>query len=197
MTRNSIRDAVATHGRTAGTALTAGLFLLLAATSGRAALSPFAAHDEAVLESPQSSVSAGSALQLEGRHFEAGESYTLRLLGALREYDLRKMEPDSAGTLSFQLDIPREVVPGGYQLVAVAADGDVVARLDIAVLAPSPVESSRTEGEAQAVGRAAQMPAARTDDIRIERNRGGVEWGVIGLVIGLAGGLGVGLLRRA
>jgi hypothetical protein len=37
---------------------------------------------------------------------------------------------------------------------------------------------------------------ARAEEISIERNRSGIEWGFIGLIVGGAGGLGIGLLGR-
>lgn len=152
------------------------------------------AHDEAVIESAASAVPAGGALDIQGRDFTGGEAYALRLVGALREYDLRRVEPGPDGTFALELEIPADVVPGAYQLVAVAPDGDVVARLDLQLLAPSRASGGEPAADHAAMGHGAA--AARSDDIRIERDRSGVEWGAIGLVVGLAGGLGLGLLRR-
>ena len=37
---------------------------------------------------------------------------------------------------------------------------------------------------------------ARADELPIERSRAGFEWGVIGLIIGLAAGLGIAMVRH-
>lgn len=162
-------------------------------------------HEEAVLESPASAVPAGTSLTLDGRDFTAGEAYTLRLQGALREYDLREVEPAEDGTFSLELEIPSEVRPGSYQVVALAPDGDVVARLDLAVLrgasgaaAPSGAEGAGDDASSGGGGAAGPSgaDAARSDERPIERRRTGLEWGIIGLLVGLAGGVGIGLLRK-
>lgn len=152
------------------------------------------AHEEAVIESAQSSVAAGGTLTLSGKDFTAGERYALRLVGALREYELGEVEPEDDGTFALELEVPREVAVGAYQVVAVAGDGDEVARMDVQVLATGAAEDGTGAGHPASGGHGDS--GARADDIHIERNRSGVEWGVIGLIVGLAGGLGVGLLRR-
>ena len=167
-----------------------GLFLV--------ALLPAAmwAHENAVLESPQTSVPAGGSLSLDGRDFSAGEGYALRLIGALREYDLRQVAADGDGVFSLAVVIPADVVPGAYQVTAVAPDGDVAARLDMVVLEASADARQHGEMMASDASPASVRPMARADEIEIERDRSGLEWGFIGLLIGLAGGLGLGLLRR-
>jgi hypothetical protein len=37
---------------------------------------------------------------------------------------------------------------------------------------------------------------ARADEMPIQRSRSGAEWGLIGLLVGFAGGAGLSLLRR-
>lgn len=154
------------------------------------------AHEDAVLKSPQTAVPAGGSMNLAGSAFEESGKYRLRLLGALNDYDLREVEADSAGTFSIALSVPAEVASGSYQIVAIASDGDIVARLDVTVLEavtgagraahPAADEEATDEGS----------PGARHDDIRIERSRSGLEWGAIGLLVGLAAGLGLGMIRR-
>ncbi len=157
---------------------------------------PSVAHEKAVLESSRSSVPAGAVLPLDGRDFGEGESYVLRLVGALREYGLGEVEADAEGLFSIELAIPGSVTPGVYQVVAVAPDGDVTARLDLTVLE---AEAARPEGaEERPASEAAHEAAprvARADEMPIERSRSGLEWGINGLLIGGAGGLGLGLMR--
>jgi hypothetical protein len=175
---------------------------IIAAALTVAILSPPAAgyaHEDAVLRSPQSSVAAGDVLPLQGAEFEAGGRYTLRLVGPLREYSLGTIEADSAGGFTIDITIALDVVPGAYQVEAVASDGDVAARLDLTVL-PAAQATQGEDGHAGAMeedmrpGSSGMAPMARSDDIRIERNRSGIEWGLIGLLIGAAAGLGSGLL---
>lgn len=153
------------------------------------------AHEEAVLRSSQTSVAAGSSMELSGSDFAGAESYQLRLLGVLDEYDIGEVEAESSGVFSLRLAVPAEVAPGAYQVVAVASDGDVVARLDVTILAAPAGGTTGTTATDHAMRDQAE-PAARHDDIQIERDRSGVEWGMIGLVIGLAGGIGLGMVRR-
>jgi hypothetical protein len=168
----------------------------LPATAG--ATLPSVAHEKAVLESSRSSVPAGAVLPLDGRDFGPGGSYVLRLVGALREYELGEVEADADGLFSIELAIPGSVTPGTYQVVAVAPDGDVAARLDLTVLE---AEAAEPEGaEERPAGRAAHEAAprvARADEMPIERSRSGLEWGVISLLIGGAAGMGLGLLKKS
>lgn len=175
---------------------------ILAAALTVAILSPPAAgyaHEDAVLRSPQSSVAAGDVLHLQGTEFEAGGRYTLRLIGPLSEYSLGTIEADSAGGFTIDLTIALEVVPGVYQVEAVASDGDVAARLDLTVLSAAQATAGEDGhagemGEDMRPGSGGKAPMARSDDIQIERDRSGIEWGLIGLLIGAAAGLGSGLL---
>ncbi len=152
------------------------------------------AHPEAVLKSPHTSIAAGGSLELNGSDFQESEKYRLRLLGALREYDLREVQADSAGAFSIELSVPAEVAPGSYQIVAIASDGDIVARLDMTVLKAVAAASGAADASHEAISQVGSE-SARSDDIRIERNWSGLEWGVIGLLIGLAGGLGLVMIR--
>lgn len=193
MERRSRADAM---NRAPAAAIAAAFLFAWPLLAAPSALGALGAHEEAVIESPQSSVPAGGTLSLAGKDFTAGESYALRLVGALREYELGEVEPSDAGTFTLELEIPGHVVSGAYRLVAVAEDGDEVARMDLQVLAPNP--SAAAEGGADSGGAhgAAAGGGARADDIRIERDRSGLEWGAIGLLVGLAGGFGIGLLKR-
>ncbi len=159
------------------------------------------AHEKAVLKSPQSAVAVGGTLTLNGSDFEEGETYRLKLVGALNEYKLLQVKADMEGTFSIKVEIPRTVKSGEYKLTAIAPDGDAVARLDLTVLEASPANEAEMrhdladEPEAGHGANSDQM--ARADDLPIQRSRSGAEWGVIGLVIGLAGGLGVSMIRRS
>jgi hypothetical protein len=157
-------------------------------------------HPEATLKAARSVAAAGTALPVTGEHFAANGKVLLALRGALGEYRLAEVTATGEGTLALSLDIPADVRPGRYQLIAVADDGDVVARLELTMEPPAGDSRESAAGGEDAM---ANRPVAgehdtmaRADDMPIERSRNGMEWGIIGLVVGLAGGLGLGLLRR-
>lgn len=156
-------------------------------------VSPAGAHPEAVLESDRASVEAGGSIALRGAEFGPDETYALRLLGALAEYDLGEAKSDGEGVFHLDLTVPGDVRPGAYQIVAIAPDGDVSARLDLNVSAALPMNAGDLMDMDDAGMEARQATA---DEISIERDRSGIEWAAIGLIIGAAGGLGIGLRRR-
>lgn len=164
-----------------------------------AAVGPAAGdHPEATLKAARSSAAAGAVLPITGENFAKSQTVVLQLRGALGEYGLGEVTATEAGTLALPLEIPADVRPGRYQLVAVADDGDVVARLDLTLepAAAIPPAAAGVEGAmgTQMAGEHEMM--ARADDMVIERSMSGAGWAIIGLLVGLAGGLGLGLLRR-
>lgn len=154
------------------------------------------AHEEAVLRSTRSSVAAGDTLPVGGADFSPGVTYALRLVGALREFELRSFEGGADGRVELIIPIPRGVSPGDYKLVAIAPDGDRVASLDLTVLEPPAVHGD-TANAGSDPGHAEMEKEARAGEMRIERSRSGAEWGAIGLIIGLAAGVGFMLIRRS
>lgn len=163
-----------------------------------------AVHGDATLEASATSVAVGGTLTLQGALFVPGEAHRLVLRGTLDDHELGTVTADADSTFTRELTIPTDVRPGNYRLVAVAPDGDEVATLDLPVLEARPAESAPGEATPAAEGSpppasssSASSSEARADELSIERSRAGVEWGLIGLLIGLAGGLGAGLLRRA
>ena len=195
------------RGPTAAVAAPAVLALVLAA-AWTSPLAGRAAHEEAVLETPASTVAAAGEMRLTGREFAAGEEHRLRLVGPLEEHDLGGVTPDSAGTFERSLRLPAEAGPGRYQLVAVAPDGDVAARLSLTVVSSSAAggrdgsgsdtaDDGREAGGAAAGARSAPAERRATaEEMEIERTRSGAEWAVITLLLVASGGLGVGLVRR-
>ena len=153
-----------------------------------------AGHPEATLKSPVSSVAAGATMPLQGEMFLADQKVKLALQGAFNEYDLPEMTADAEGKFSTSLEIPSGVRPGAYLLVAIADDGDVVARLEVTVEGSAPAAAGH---DMTAMGMGEMASAARADEMPIERSRSGMEWGMIGLLIGLSAGLGVSFLRTS
>ena len=159
------------------------------------------AHPEATLKAARSSAIAGATLPVTGEDFEAHQKVRLVLRGVLGEYRLADATASAEGTFAFPLDIPADVRPGLYQLVALADDGDVVARLELTMESPPPADPADARdagGEGTSAGQMAggHEMMATAGDLPIERSFSGAGWGIIGLLVGLAGGLGFGLLRR-
>lgn len=159
-----------------------------------------ATHPEATLRSPVSTVAAGSAMPLFGEEFEENQTVKLVLRGALAEYQLPEVQADAEGKVSVELRIPPEVRPGGYRLVSIADDGDVQASLELTVgpAATGAVDHEGMDHEMATAGGATHegmATEARADALPIERSRSGMEWGILGLLIGFAGGFGLSLVR--
>lgn len=152
-------------------------------------------HPEAVLESDRTTVDAGGALPLRGSQFGENGTYALRLLGTFDDYDLGEAKSDGDGRFAMEVVVPVDVRPGAYRVIAVASDGDVLARLAMSVHAAAMAMGGEEHAETSDRDMADMAHQARGDEIRIERDRSGVEWGVIGLIIGGVGGLGIGLRR--
>ena len=160
---------------------------------GAVSLTMAAVHG-AALKSSQTGVEAGQALPLEGTGFHAGQTVRLVLLGALTEYTLRDVTVDDLGAFAFDIDVPVDVRPGQYQLLALSGEDVREAQMDLSVMAVSQVAAGSSHGEA--AGHNEGMGAgARADEMTIARATTGAGWGVIGLIIGLAGGAGAMLLR--
>lgn len=165
----------------AGAALAA--VLLVAAAPSTAA-----AHGEGTLEVASASVAAGQEIAVRGSGFETGSSYRLVLVGALGDREIGEVRPDSAGEFSRTLSVPADVEKGRYQLTAVAPDDDVVARAELAVVGGSGGDAGADPGDAD-------EPEARADEMSLDRSRTGTEWAVIVLLVGIAGGAGIRLIR--
>ena len=153
-----------------------------------------AAVHGAALKSSQTAVEAGQALPLEGTGFHAGQTVRLVLLGALTEYTLREVTVDGEGAFVFAIDVPADVRPGQYQLLALSGEDVREAQMDISVMAVSQVAAAESH-DAAGGHDAAMDGGARAEEMTIERATTGAGWGVIGLIIGLAGGAGAVLLK--
>lgn len=153
-----------------------------------------AAVHGAALKSSQSAVEAGQAFPLEGTGFHEGQTVTLVLLGSLTEYTLRDVTVDDEGAFAFVIDVPADVRPGQYQLLALSGEDVREAAMDLSVMAVSQVAVAESHDDAAAHNET-MATGARAEEMTITRATTGAGWGVIGLMIGLAGGVGATLLR--
>lgn len=169
------------------------LSLLLAAGVWTAGATPALAHEDAVLEVDRSAVASGDSVVLNGTEFTAGVEYQLRLVGTLDDHDLGKVRTDSTGRFRLAVSVPTDAGTGRYQLVAVAGDGDEVARVEMRVTRKEGQPSQGGDEE----GAAGDTREPRTDDMDLSRERSGAEWALVLLLIGGSGGLGLFVLQRA
>lgn len=160
---------------------------------GAVSLTMAAVHG-AALKSSQTGVEAGQALPLEGTGFHAEQTVRLVLIGTLTEYILREVTVDELGAFAFDIEVPADVRPGQYQLLALSGEDVREAQMELSVMAVSQVAGGGTQHET--AGHSEVMDAsARADEMTIARATTGAGWSVIGLIIGLAGGAGAMLLR--
>lgn len=149
------------------------------------------AHEEGVLTVGSSRVAAGSSLRISGEKFSRGASYELALKGGLREYRLGVAKADEGGRFGLDLTVPADVLPGAYRLVAVAADGDDAAGVDMEIGPAVPDAASASTADL-----AEHEPVARADEMALERRWSDIEWFIAGLLLGVAAVGGVVLYRR-
>jgi hypothetical protein len=146
------------------------------------------AHEDGVLTLATRELAAGDSMRVGGEQFSRNAELTLVLVGTRGRVVLGEVSTDAAGAFSTDLAVPADLLPGGYRLVALAADGDESATLEVSVVPGSaPRAPPRTHDE---------DPAAPTaEPLRLERARslgvtGGALLGIAGAVL-----LGVALLR--
>lgn len=102
---------------------------------------------------------------------------------------LAQVAVDAGGVFSDSVRVPAEARPGPYRLVARAADGDVVAGLDVEVVSAPPSSTDHAT-------HSAQMPMPSAEPMRLDRVRSRTLTGVTLVAIFSLLGLGVLLLRR-
>jgi len=154
-----------------------------------------AAVHGAVLKSTLESVEAGQHLPLVGEDFHEGMTVSLVLVGLFDEYSLGSATADDEGGFTMDVEIPVDAQDGDYHLVAYEPSGERAAALDVVVLAAS--ASAEHVHDEVAGHDAMQAPMPTAEEMVITRSTTGAGWAVVGLVVGLAGGLGIALLRGA
>lgn len=121
-------------------------------------VSPTAAHEEGVIRLGAKEVGVGAEMEIRGEKMGKNAAVKLELRGALETFPLGQVRADSAGKFVTSLALPAEARAGTYTVVAVATDGDVLARADLVVLATPPA-GAPAEGHA-AMGHTSEEMAA-------------------------------------
>lgn len=149
---------------------------------------PAAAHEKGVLRPATRELAAGDTLAVSGEHFTESAALELLLVGPRGRLPLGTVRTDSMGTFTARLMVPLEAGAGAYRLVAVAADGDEVAAVDVAVL------PARAAGPAPAAVPIVEEPSA--EPLALDRARSPLVTGAVLAAAVAAALLGVSLLRR-
>ena len=102
--------------------------------TGSASLTP---HEKGVLQLANRRLASGDTVRVVGDKFSPRAKLSLMLLGVAGRVRLGEVQTDTAGAFVDSVALPLELAPGSYRLVAVAADGDEVATLDVEVVAAS------------------------------------------------------------
>lgn len=155
---------------------------------------PASAHEEGTIHLASEEVPAGGSLTLRGEHLPESATLRLELQGALETVALGEVRTDSLGAYQGVVPLPAAGRPGSYAVVAIASDGDVVARADLVI---QPAAESPAEQAATTPAEAAPPAVATAAMMDLPTQRSPAEWaGILGLtVLALAGGTA--LLRSA
>jgi len=175
------------HVRAATIGLAIGLTLVVAV--------PAYPHGGGVIRVAAKQVAVGGTIALTGEKLEKNADLRLELRGVLDNYPAGRVHSDANGKLRASITIPPAVPVGAYTLVAIAADGDVAARTDLAVGPAADVTASREGMPHMPAG----MPGmqASAEMMKIEQTTTPGEWAVIAALILLSFGGGAFLLTRA
>jgi len=152
-------------------------------------------HGGGVIRVASKQVAVGGAFAVTGEKLEKNAELRLELRGVLDNYPIGRVHSDGNGKLSASISIPPAIPVGAYTLVAIAADGDVAARTDLAVGPAADVTASKEGMPHMPTG----MPGmqASAEMMKIERTTTPGEWAIIVTLILLSFAGGAFLLARA
>ncbi len=121
------------------------------------------AHEKGVLKLATRQLIPGDSVATTGEHFGRRAPLKILLVGTVGRRPLAEIRTDSLGALRWTLILPADVPPGSYRVVAVAADGDEVASVDVSVVArASAPMSSHVHEENAPTARALALARARS-----------------------------------
>ena len=193
------------HRSWPGRALAVGSLVAVITSIPAAAIATDALrHPEGTLKLAERQLVAGSTVPIGGEKFAEHGKLELLLVGVTGRFRLGDVTADSVGGFTESFDIPADIDVGAYRLVAIAADGDEVASLNVELLAESPAPDkgpglSEDDGGHVEDGRShdAESPEDAPTDEPLILERARSPWvrggAVVGIIIALVGG---GLLLR-
>lgn len=152
--------------------------------------SPVAAHDEGVLKTATRQLTAGDSVNVTGEKFGAASTLKLFLVGVTGRIGLPDVKADASGAFSITVLIPAEAAAGAYRLVAIAADGDEAAGLDLSVSEARQVVPEHDVAEPTHAEEPSDVP------LELVRARSSLATGGAISIIAVSVVLGLGLLRN-
>ncbi|MGI9091108.1 MAG: hypothetical protein ACR2GG_08400 [Gemmatimonadaceae bacterium] len=162
------------------------------------------AHGGGIIRLASNQVAVGGTIALSGEKLEKNANIKLELRGILDNYPVGEVKTDTAGNFKMSIVLPPHVPAGTYTLAAIAADGDVSARANITVGAPTggaaggPV-AAMSDMPGMGEHGTQQMPGMHATDemMQLQRTTSPGEWAVIWAFIILTAAGGAALLRKA
>jgi len=153
------------------------------------------AHEGGSVSVDPNLVVPGGTLNVTGKGLPKSAAVRITLRSALATVALASPRTDQDGNVSLGVTVPATVRPGAYELVVLAADGDIVARADLEVhaAATAPPAMDHAGMEMPSPG----SPGATAEPMQLDVANGRFEWIVAGSLIGLSAVLGGILLRRS
>lgn len=106
---------------------------------------PLLAHEDGVIRLSSNEVPAGGELELRGEKLPKNAAIRLQLRGTLETYPLAEVRTNAKGAFDAKLALPIEARAGGYTVIALAPDGDAVARAELTVVAAASASPAMTE----------------------------------------------------
>ena len=108
------------------------------------------AHEKGVLKLAMRQLVPGDSVGATGEHFGRRATLRIELVGIAGRMRLADVRADAQGGFRQALVVPVDAKPGTYRVVAVAADGDEVASVDVSV-ATHPLSPVPTPAHVEAV----------------------------------------------
>ncbi len=165
---------------------------------------PVLAHEEGVLRLGSNEVGIGGQLEVRGEKLPKSAALRLELRGTLETFPLAEVRTDARGLFEAKLAVPVEARAGSYTVVALAPDGDIAARAELAVVTAGPAVAP-ADGMAEHEGHSAmntspgatEVPHPTAEIMKLPVHTTGSELAVIVGIITLSVAGGVALLRGA
>ncbi len=153
-------------------------------------------HPEGTLELANRNLVPGTDFVLKGLKFHDDTELTLTLVGMTGRYELGKVRSDSTGSFTTSLTVSAGIASGQYRLVALAADGDEKATLNVVLLPPAPDTHAEDDAEHGEEGGPLESTMPSDEPMELDRASSSVVTGgaLAGILFAMvAGGM---LLRR-
>ena len=150
------------------------------------------AHGEGVITLSAKQTAVGSAISIVGAELAKAALLRVTLRNAFKTVVLGEIRTNDSGKFTMTVTIPADATPGQYIVSAVAADGDVVARANLMVMATGTMAGPANMGMTGMKGMTT-MPGmhATADPMPMDISTTPIEKSVIALfiILSLAGGI--------